>query len=30
LTVIDVEVQHLGQLDEFLTREFRKHGIRVY
>ncbi|MFT7128108.1 MAG: hypothetical protein ACI89U_000213 [Gammaproteobacteria bacterium] len=30
IKVIDVEQKNLGQLDEFLTREFRKRGIRIY
>lgn len=30
INVIDVEQKHLGQLDELLTREFRKRGIRIY
>ena len=28
--VIDVEQKDLEQLDEFLTREFRKLGVRIY
>lgn len=28
--VINIEKKHLEQLDEYLTREFRKHGVRIY
>ena len=29
LAVIDVENKHLSELDDFLTRQLRRHGIRV-